>query len=320
MGRYIFRRLLLNVLVLWTVATIVFFAVRVLDSDYADKKLGSNLELSANNPEAVLAAKKELGLDKPKWQQYIIFLGQVVRGDLGTSYETRRSTWSELGDRVPATVELGSMIALIAFSISIPIGILSAFKQDTIVDYLLRGFSILAVATPVFFVAILATLVVLKYNLWTIDVIGQPHFWTDPKAAFLKYLIPAVAGGIAGGGGIMRLLRSQMLEVLRQDYIRTARSKGLKERGVVLSHALKNAMIPVLTVMGLTISSIIGGQIILENMFNVRGVGSFLLSRLTIRDFPPFQGTVLVIAFVVVSINLLVDVLYAWLDPRIRYT
>jgi peptide/nickel transport system permease protein len=320
MGRYIVRRLLLNILVLWTVATLVFIAVRMLGSDYADLKLGSNLELSANNPAAIAAAKAELGLDKPKWQQYFIFLGELARGDLGTSFETRRSTWTELGERVPYTIELGALIAVISFAISIPIGIVSAVKQDTWIDYILRGFSILAVATPVFFVAIIFTLVVLKKHLFTIQIVEAPHFWTDPKDAFFKYLIPAIAGGIAGGGGIMRLLRSQMLEVLRQDYIRTATAKGLRDRRVVLGHALKNAMIPVLTVMGLTISSIIGGQIILEQMFNIRGVGAFLLSRLLTRDFPPFQGTVLVIAVVGVSVNLMVDVLYAWLDPRIRYS
>lgn len=319
MGRYVVRRLLLNVLVLWTVATLVFFAVRVLDSDYVEKRLGSNLELSANNPEAIRRAKAELGLDKPKWQQYLIFMGQLARGDLGRSYETNRTTWQELADRLPTTLELGVLIVLIAFGISIPVGIISAVTQDSWIDYVLRGFAILAVATPVFFIAVLLTLVVLKYRLFRIEIVGDPHFWTEPKAAFFKYLIPAVAGGIAGGGGIMRLLRSQMLEVLRQDYIRTAHAKGLHGRSVVLRHALKNAMIPVLTVMGLTISSIIGGQIILENMFNIRGVGQFLYSRLILRDFPPFQGTVLIISFVVVTVNLAVDVLYAWLDPRIRY-
>src|SRR5262249_6876068 len=213
----------------------------------------------------------ELGLDKPKWQQYFIFLGQLARGDLGRSFETRRSTWTELGERVPYTLELGSLIAFVAFSVAIPVGILSALYQDSWIDYVLRFISILAVAAPVFFIAIVMTFFVLKYHLWTIEIVGKPHLWTDPKAAFFKYLIPALAAGLAGGAAIMRLLRSQMLEVLRQDYIRTARAKGLRSRSVTLRHALKNAMIPVLTVMGLTISGIIGGQIILENMFGIRG-------------------------------------------------
>ncbi|MGI8549253.1 MAG: ABC transporter permease [Dehalococcoidia bacterium] len=222
-----------------------------------------------------------------------------------------------MGDRIPYTLELGILITLVAFAISIPIGIISAIKQDTWLDYLLRGVAVLGLAALVFFVAVIFTLLVLKFHLWTIDIIGRPHFWTNPGRAATLYIIPTTAGGIAGGAGIMRLLRSQMLEVLRQDYIRTATAKGLRQRAVIYQHVLKNAMIPVLTVMGLTISTIISGQIILENIFNIPGIGQFLFSRLLLRDFPPFQGTVILIALVIVSLNLLVDILYAFLDPRI---
>jgi peptide/nickel transport system permease protein len=319
MGRYILRRLLLNVLVLWIVASLVFVAVRALPGDFVLQQVATNLEL-ASQEEAIAEARRVLGLDKPLWQQYAVFMGDLATGDLGTSYATRRSTWSELGDRIPHTLELGVMIVFVSFAMSIPIGVVSAVRQDSWLDYLLRGFAILAVATPVFFVAVLLTLVTLKFNLFKIDIIGRPHFWTDPGAAFTLYLIPAIAGGIAGGAGIMRLLRSQLLEVLRQDYIRTAHAKGLRERRVILQHALKNAMIPVLTVMGLTISTIIGGQIVLENMFNIPGVGQLLFHRLQVRDFPVFQGTVMIIAFVIVTVNLIVDLLYGWLDPRIRYS
>jgi peptide/nickel transport system permease protein len=176
------------------------------------------------------------------------------------------------------------------------------------------------VASPVFFIAILMTLVVLKFDLFRIDIVGAPHFWTDPIGAAKLYLIPTIAGGISGGAGIMRLLRSQMLEVMRNDYIRTARAKGLRERTIWIDHAMKNAALPVLTVMGLTIANVVSGQIILENMFNIDGVGRFLFTRLILRDFPPFQGAILVIAFIIVTTNLVVDVIYAWLDPRIRYT
>jgi peptide/nickel transport system permease protein len=319
MTNYVLRRLLLNVLVLWIVATLVFVAVHALPGDFVVTQLATNLELG-NSEAAIQQARHEFGLDRPLWQQYGSFMGDLLRGDLGTSFLTRRTTWSELKDRVPYTLELGGLIALVAFSISIPIGIISAVKQDTVIDYLLRGFAILAVASPVFFVAVILTLIVLRYDLWTIDIIGRPHFWTSPGKAAKLFIIPALAGGIAGGATIMRLLRSQMLEVLRQDYIRTATAKGLRDRRVIFRHALKNAMIPVLTVMGLTISGILSGQIILENMFNIPGVGQFLYSRLLQRDFPPFQGTVFLIAAVVVTINLVVDILYAWLDPRIRYS
>src|SRR5262249_50084377 len=162
----------------------------------------------ATNPEALHAAKAELGLDKPKWQQYFIFLGQLARGDLGRSFETRRSTWTELGERVPCTVELVVLIAFVACSGGLAVGILSALDRASWIDYVLRFISILAVAAPVFFIAIVMTFFVLKYHLWTIENVGKPRLWTDPKAAFFKYLIPALAGGLAGGAAIMRLLRS----------------------------------------------------------------------------------------------------------------
>ena len=319
MTNYIIRRILLNFLVLWIVATLVFVTTDLLPSDFAEKQVASNLELTDNSA-ALKEARRLLGLDKPLWQRYIIFITDLVTLDLGTSYETGRSTWSELGERVPTTLELGLMIALLSFSVSIPIGVLSAVKQNTWVDYFLRSLSILALAMPVFFVALIMLLIVISFELWQIDIVGSPHLWTDPVAAIKLYAIPVAAGGFAGGAGTMRLLRSQMLEVMRQDYVRTARAKGLKERQIWVLHALKNAMLPVLTVMGFTISGIIGGQIILESMFNIDGVGKYLFGRLNVRDFPPFQGTVLLIGFVIVSMNLIVDITYAWLDPRIRYT
>jgi peptide/nickel transport system permease protein len=317
MSRYVLRRLLLNALVVWIVASLVFVAVRALPGDFAVTQASSRIDLTDNSA-AIGQLRKELGLDKPMWQQYFYFMGDLLKGDLGKSFATRRSTWTEIKIGLPYTLELGTMIAIIAFGVAIPIGVLSAIKQDTWIDYVLRGFSILAVATPVFFSAVLILLLVVHYHLWTVDLIGRPHLWTHPVTAFKLYIIPAVAGGVAGGSGIMRLLRSQMLEVLRQDYIRTATAKGLANRRVILQHALKNAMIPVLTVMGFTVAGIISGQIILENMFNIPGLGQYLFSRLLVRDFPPFQGIVILTAVVIVSMNLIVDILYAWLDPRIR--
>ena len=320
MTNYIIRRLLLNVLVLWFVASMVFVGTHALPGDFAAKRVASTIVAGLDQQKAIEYARHELGLDKPLWRQYVTFMGDLAQGDLGTSYESHRSTWKELGSRITTTLELGSIIVLISFALSIPIGVLSAVKQNSWVDYFLRGFSILGVAMPVFVVAILLSLFVVHYKLFKIDVVGHPHFWTDPGGAAKLYVIPAIAGGVSGGAWIMRLLRSQMLEVLRQDYIRTARAKGLQDTRIWVQHALKNAMLPVLTVMGLTISGIVGGQIILESMFNIDGVGRFLIARLTSRDFPPFEGTVLVIAFVIVTVNLGVDLAYAWLDPRVRYS
>ncbi len=318
MTNYIIRRLLLNLLVLWFVATLVFIGTHALPSDFAQMRVASTFT-GEDQTEAIRSARRELGLDKPLHQQYVDFMGELARGDLGTSMETQRSTWSELKQRVPTTLELGSIIVLVTFGLSIPIGVISAAKQNTWIDVVLRAVAVLGVAMPVFFVALLLSLLVVKLSLFKIDVVGHPHLWNEPEAAAKLYVIPAIAGGIAGGAGIMRILRSQMLEVMRQDYIRTARSKGLVDSKVWVRHALKNAMLPVLTIMGFTISGIVGGQIILETMFNIDGVGRFLFSRLNARDFPPFQGTVLIIACIIVTMNLVVDLTYAWIDPRIRY-
>lgn len=321
MTNYVIRRLLLNVLVLWFVASLVFLATNALPGDYAQRRVVANIGAEVTDQsEAIAFARKELGLDKPLWHRYLTFVSELAQGDLGRSFETQKSTWHELGSRIGPTLELGVLTMIIAWGLSIPIGVISAVKQNHWVDHLLRGFAILGVAMPVFVVAIFLSLLVVRLSLFQIDVVGEPHFWTEPAAALKLYSIPALAGGIAGGAGIMRILRSQMLEVLRQDYIRTARAKGLKDRHVWLRHALKNAMLPVLTVMGFTISTVVGGQIILENMFNIEGVGRFLWRTLNTRDFPPFQGTVMVIALVIVTVNLVVDLMYAWLDPRIRYS
>ncbi len=321
MTNYIIRRLLLNVIVLLFVASMVFVATRALPGDYAQRRVVSNIGADITDQrEAIAFARKELGLDRPLWRQYIDYMAGLVTGDLGTSYETHRSTWIEVGTRIRSSLELGIASTAIAFALSLPIGVISAVRQNDWVDNLLRGFAILGVAMPVFVVAIYLSLLVVKFSLFEIDVVGRPHIWSEPEAAIKLYAIPAISGGIAGGAGIMRILRSQMLEVMRQDYIRTARAKGLKDRTVWMNHALKNAMLPVLTVMGFTISAIVAGQIILENMFNIDGVGRYLFQSLNTRDFPPFQGLVLMIAVVVVTVNLGVDVVYAWLDPRIRYS
>lgn len=320
MTNYIIRRFLLNLLVLLFVASIVFFATNALPSDFAEKRLASSMEMSNENQEAAIEeARRRLGLDKPLAEQYVNFIANILRGDLGTSYETQKSTWQEVGRRIKPTLELGILTTIISFSLAIPIGVISAVKQNEWMDYVLRIFAILGVAMPVFVSAIFLSLMVVRFDLFTIDIVGRPNFLDDPIGAAKLYVIPAFAGGVAGGAGIMRILRSQMLEVLRQDYIRTARAKGLLDRQVWMNHALKNAMLPVLTVMGLTVANIVSGQIILENMFNIDGIGRYLFQALQDRDFPPFQGTVLLIAAMIVTMNLLVDLVYGWLDPRIRY-
>lgn len=318
MFNYVLRRTLLNILVLWMVATLVFLALRVLPGSYAVEQF-AGLNLGGVSPEAIERAEQELGLDKPVAQQYWEFISNAAQLDLGDSFRSKRSVWHELRLALPYSFELGLLVVMVGFSVAIPVGIVSAVKQDQLPDYLLRGLAIGALAAPVFWTASIAVIFVLRFDLFKIDVTGQPHLWDEPKAALQWYVIPMLAGGLASTANTMRLLRSQMLEVLRDDYIRTARAKGLRERQVVLRHALRNAMLPVLTVMGLTVATVVSSQIVLEQMFNIPGIGRLLFQSILMRDYPLTQGLVLVTTFVIVFTNLAVDILYGYLDPRVRF-
>jgi len=314
---YIIRRVLGALFVVYLVGTFSFFAIRILPWDAATASPG--LHSGPAGPEQIEERRKVLGLDKPIGEQYVNWLWDTIRLDLGNSFVNRgNSTWYEIGRSLPYSIELGVLIMLVGFSVALPIGVLSALFQDRMADYVLRGLAILALAAPVFWTAAIASLVVLELDLFRISVIAQPHLWEDPGAAITWYLIPMFAGGFAGTAATMRLLRSQMLEVLRQDYVRTARAKGLRESVIVVRHALRNALLPVLTVMGVTIATIVGSQVILENMFNIPGTGNLVLTSLFERDNPVFQSVVLIIAAFVVVTNLAVDLLYGVIDPRIR--
>jgi peptide/nickel transport system permease protein len=212
------------------------------------------------------------------------------------------------------------MTLAVALITSIPIGIISAIRQDSWVDYILRVFAIVAVAAPNFWVATMMLLYIVKWQLWEVPLTDHPLLWEDPGASMRLFIIPAIAGGLASGAGVMRLLRSQMLEVLRQDYIRTAWSKGLRERVIIVRHALKNAFIPVLTVIGLTIAGLLSGNVVFEYLFNIPGVGNRILTAINARDVPVVQSFVVIIATFVVFVNLAIDVLYAVIDPRIRFS
>lgn len=317
MAQYAIRRIVLNFFVLWLVATLVFLAIRVLPGNYATQQF-AGLNLGGVTPEAIAQAERTLGLDKSVPEQYIEFMTDTITLDLGESFRTKQSVWSELGDALPYSLELGMLVVLVGFSVAIPVGVVSAVKQDRLPDYALRGLAITALAAPVFWTASIAVIFVLKWDLFKIDVANQPHLWEDPKGAIQWYLIPMFAGGFASTASTMRLLRSELLEVLRQDYVRTARAKGLAERTVIIRHAMRNAFLPVLTVMGLTFATLISSQIVLESMFNIPGVGRMLFQSIFIRDYPLFQGLVIITTFVIVFTNLAVDLLYGFMDPRVR--
>ena len=319
MGAYAIRRALINIPVIWLIVTLVFFATNVLPGDFVARRIAQQNPAGGVDAAAQIAQiKRELGTDKPVLERYVRYLADTLRGDLGESYRTRDSAFAEFSRGVPYTLQLSLMTLAVVLLTSVPIGIISALRQDSPADYGLRLLAILGVAAPNFWVGTVLLLLVVRFDLWTIDLVNHPLVWEHPLRSVQLFILPALAGGFASGAGIMRLTRSQMLEVLRQDYIRTAWSKGLRERVVVVRHAMKNAMIPVVTVIGLTVAGVLSGNVVFEYLFNIPGVGNRVLTAINERDIPVVQAFVLIIATFVLFVNLAIDLLYGWLDPRIR--
>lgn len=320
MRTYIIRRLLLTFPVIFLVITLVFVAVRALPGDYAIQQLAQQFAQGSDDErEAIRTFRARLGIDKPVHEQYVIYLRELFSGNFGTSFRTGNPVIEEVRDRLPWTLQLATMTLLVAIIVSVPIGIISAIRQDSWIDYGLRSFAILFLAVPNFWLATMLIYLFSRFDIMEIPFTDSRLLWDDPAKSLRLFLVPAIAGGIAVGAGNMRLLRAQMLEVLRQDYVRTAWAKGLRERTVVMRHALKNALIPTLSVLGLLIAGLIGGQIILEVLFRIPGLGQYTFQAIVQRDYPVVQMVVLFISSFVVFVNLAVDVMYAWVDPRIRY-
>jgi peptide/nickel transport system permease protein len=312
--KYILRRLLVAIPSLVIASFVVFSLPRLIPGDVVqlmldEKAYGKDLE----------DLRAKLGLDRPIYVQYFEWLGRVLAGDLGESLWTKRPVLEELLRRIPVTLELGLLALVFALAIGLPIGVLAATRQDTVVDYVFRSLAIVGLSVPGFWKA---TLVVLLPAIWWgwSPPVHYAEFGRDPWRHLVQFSIPAFILALAAAAGIMRLTRAQLLEVLRQDYVRTAWSKGLRERGVVLKHSLKNAIIPVVTVLGLQISGILGGTVIFESIFGLPGMGRFLFDAVSQRDYPVIQGVNLLIVGVVVVTNLVVDACYVLLDPRIRYS
>jgi peptide/nickel transport system permease protein len=275
-------------------------------------------QAAAPTPEVLASARQELGLDRPFWEQYGTWVSGVVRGDLGHSLVTRQPVSAELIKRASLTFHLALMSVIIALAIALPVGILSAVRQDTAADYLARLLAIAGLSLPDFWLATVAITFLAIWFQW-IPPIGFAPIWADPARTLSQLLIPAAIIGARLAAVSMRMTRSSLLEVLHQDYIRTARAKGHRERAVVVRHALKNACIPVVTIVGQQFSVLLGGTVIVEFIFLQPGVGSLMLDAVLLRDYTVVQGGVLFFAAVIVGMNLLVDLSYAWLDPRIRY-
>ncbi|MHB8577675.1 MAG: ABC transporter permease [Dehalococcoidia bacterium] len=319
--RYIIRRLLLAIPVIWLVVTLVFFVshVRPTRAEQLAATCALSKEVCARNTATIA---HQLGTDKPLAEQYVLFLGHLVIGDFGKSLVTTRPVLSELKDRSGPSIELGLLQIILSAIIALPVGVIAAINQDKWPDYSLRFLSIGLLAIPTFFLAPLLLLFSENLLSWTPSLNQNAYrsLLQDPAKNLQIMAIPVLAGAFATSASIMRLLRSQMLEVTRQDFVRTATAKGLRQSVVVVRHTLKNAMIPVLTIIGLLTAGLIGGNVILEQIFNIPGIGLFLITELKLNDLPVVLGAVICIAVIIVLTNLLVDVAYAWFDPRIRYS
>ena len=329
MQQYIIRRSLLNIFVLFLVATMVFGALRIDSSTIISNRAASCVaDVVGSDPEECRRiAKSELGLNSSVLNQYWSFLVDTVQLDLGDSFYTKSSVLNDIKARALPSVELGLLQLFVALAIALPVGIISAIRQDTWLDYILRFVAIFFLGVPVFIIAIAVITLTSKFAEGSLlaDWLG-PHntgwveIWENPYQNLKLVTGAALVGGLGTGAIIMRFLRSQMLEVMRQDYVRTAWAKGLRERVVIIRHALKNALIPVLTVVGLLLGGIVSGNVILETIYNIEGIGFYVVFSAAQFDFPVMQGIVLVVAMLLVFVNLLVDVAYGWLDPRIRYS
>ena len=313
MRPYVLKRLLLVVPTLLLISIIVFTLNHMLPGDvvvlmFEEKAYAKDLD--------TLRAK--LGLDRPLYIQYFSWIGQVTGGDLGESLWTKRPVLEEITRRLPVSLKLGAMAITVALCIALPIGVLSAIRQDTLKDYAARSAAIVGLSVPPFWKA---TLVIVLPSIWFgwAPPLQFTPFSENPWQHLSQFILPAIILGIAPGASIMRLTRALMLEVLRQDYIRTAWSKGMREPRVVLKHAFKNAIIPVITIVGIQVAEIASGTVIMETIFGLPGMGRFLVDAIFQRDYPVVQGVILLTSLITVVINLLVDLTYAQLDPRIRY-
>ena len=316
MKAYLIRRLLLVIPTLFLLSILVFLSVRFIPGDVIDVMQGRLGGLGRVDREAL---ERMLGLDVPAYVQYGRWIGDIVlHGSLGESLMGDWSVEEKILGRLPVTLELGLMSILIGLVIALPVGIYSAVRQDTAVDYVGRSVAILGLATPNFWLAIMVMTYPAIWWGWSPPMRLIP-FKEDPLGNLGMFLIPSLILGTYLAATTMRMTRTMMLEVLRQDYIRTAWSKGLKERVVVVRHAVKNALIPVVTLIGLQLPILVGGAVIMENIFNLPGLGRLLLDALTERDYPVVSGINLFFGTAVMAINLLIDLIYAFLDPRVRY-
>ena len=320
MRNYFIRRLLLLIPTIVGITIVVVGLVRLLPGDAVDAFADEYRGTAEQIEEVKAELRAQLGLDKSFPEQWADWFWNLLQGDLGYSFHGReRTVWQDIRERIPVTFELGILAMIVGLVVAMPVGIYSAVRQDTSGDYLARGVAILFLAVPSFWLAILIISIVFP----RLGLPPLPIVYRSPTEDLIENLrqmyVPAIVLGVSLAGPVMRLTRAQMLEVLRQDYIRTARAKGLREQSVINGHALRNALIPVITLIGLQVGIVIGGSVIMETIFVLPGMGKRMITALQSRDTPVVLGIMFCIAIVVVAANLIVDITYSMVDPRIRY-
>lgn len=315
MQRYILRRIIQMVIVIFFFSMLVFTIIRMVPGDPATMMF----PIDEMTPEAVAQVRHEMGLDKPIPVQYLAWLKEVSRGNFGVSWRSKQPAMKLIGERLPATLVLAGAAILVALLITVPLGIASGVRPHSLIDNLATAFSLAGIATPSFWLGLM--LILLFAVTWRVlPASGYTPLSTDLTQGLRRLIMPALTLGVSYAAPLTRFLRTGLLDVMSADYIRTARAKGLRERRVVLGHALKNAMLTVVTVLGMQIGALIGGAIVTESVFAWPGIGRLLLDSIVKRDYGVLQGVVLFVCASYMIINLLVDILYAYLDPRIRYT
>ncbi len=316
MQRYIARRIMLLVPTLLGVTLLVFTLVRLYPGDVTAIVAGDYGSLS---PEAKSALLAEFKLDKNVPQQYVIWFSNLSRLNFGTSLTSGREVSSEIKQRIPVSLQLGLMALTVSVVFGISIGVISALRRNSRADYAGRTFAIGVLAAPNFWVALLLIAMAGRYFHWAVPPATYPYLHQDPMSNMKFMVVPALIIGASSSGGLMRFTRTAMLEVLGQDYIRTAYAKGLHERTIMFRHALKNALIPVVTIIGLSLPGIVAGSVIIETVYSIPGMGRYYITAIGLLDFPVVQAINVVTAVILLFSNLAVDVSYSWFDPRIRY-
>jgi peptide/nickel transport system permease protein len=317
MGRYALNRFLLMIPTLLGVVVLVFVLLRVIPGDVVEMRFASGQNQFVDQ-QLLAAERAKLGLDKPILLQFVDYVWGLARFDLGRSMWTGSPITEEIKLRLALSLQLALMATAVATLLAIPLGIVAALRQDTWIDYAVRIFSIAGLAMPSFWLGILLILFLLVTFRWLPPMVYTP-FWVDPWQNLAQLVWPAVAVGYRYSAVATRMTRSAMLEVLREDYIRTARAKGLLQNLILTRHALKNALLPVLTVIALEFAFLLGGLVVTEQVFNLNGIGLLFVKAISLRDYTLTQALVLLVATTFIFVNFLVDLAFAWIDPRIRY-